>query len=252
MSWRICALRAALACVALALVAPAFGASARELRAVWPTVKTAVPWAAGALIVLGPLAYMRRQRRRLPRDPEASIESLRRLSRREFERVLGASFRLQGYAVGARGGSEPGVCLVLRKPGQKILVRCIHGTGGAVDVEAVRELHQVMSSEAASGGLIVTSEQLSPEARIWVADKPIGLIEGRALLELVSRGRARRPGSADPAERREPYLGPTLAELLDCPLCGAPMVLKQAAQPSQAELTFFGCSVPRCSGTRPA
>jgi restriction system protein len=215
-------------------------------------VKTAVPWATGALIVLGPLAYLRRQRRRFPSKPETSIESLRRLSRREFERVLSASFRLQGYAVDAREGSESGVRLVLRKPGQKILVQCIHGTNGSVDVEAVRELHQVMSSEAASGGLVVTSEQLSPEARLWVADKPIGLIEGRALLELVSRGGLRRPASTDPAERREPYLGPTLAELLDCPLCGAPMVLKQAAEPRQSEPTLFGCSVPRCAGTRPA
>jgi restriction system protein len=252
--WRTCAVRAVMVYAALAFVVPAFGASARELRAVWPALKTAMPWAAGVLLVLGPLAYMRRQRRRSPLDPESGIESIRRLARREFERLLGESFRLQGYTVEERGGSEPraGVCLVLRKPSQRILVRCIHRTGAQVGVEAVRQLHDVMSSEAASGGLVVTSEELSPDARTWVADKPIGLIEGRALLELVNRGRARRRGSTEVTQRREPYLGPPLAELLDCPLCGAPMVLKKGAQPSHAELAFFGCSVPRCPGTRPA
>ena len=238
----------------LAFAVPALGASAPQLRAAWPTLKTAVPWTAGALVVLGPLAYIRLVRRRPRSGAHFSIESIRRLSPREFERVLSESFQLQGYAVEQRGGSEPseGVCLVLRKPSQRILVRCIHRTGAQVGVEAARGLHEVMSFEGASGGLIVTSEELSAEAKAWVADKPIGLIEERALLELVNRGRGRKPRSAHVALRREPYLGPPLAELLDCPLCGAPMVLKQDQELSQPDATVFGCSVPHCPGTRPA
>ncbi len=241
--------------MALAFAVPAFGASAPQLRTAWPTLKTALPWTAGVLVVLGPLAYVRLVRRRPRSGVNFNIESIRRLSPREFERVLSDSFQLQGYAVEERGGSElsEGVCLVLRKPNQRILVRCIHRTGAQVGVEAARGLHELMSCEAASGGLIVTSEELSSEARAWVADKPIGLIEGRALLELVNRGKARKPRSANNiAPRREPYLGPPLAELLDCPLCGAPMVLKQDQQLSHPEAAFFGCSVPRCPGTRPA
>ncbi len=215
-------------------------------------IKTAIPWAAGALLVLGPLAYMRRVKRRPRLGEPSGIESIYRLSCRELERLLGESFRLQGYAVEEREPNESdGLCAVLRKSGQKIAVRCIHGTGLAIDVEAMSELHQAMSSEAASGGLIVTSEAVSSEAKAWVADKPIGLIEGRALLELVNRGRA-RAGSAEMTLRREPHLGPPLAELLDCPLCGAPMVRREREQHSQVAAAFFGCSVPRCPGTRPA
>jgi restriction system protein len=186
------------------------------------------------------------------REP-ASIESIRHLSRRELERVLAESFRLQGYAVEERETNQfgDGVCVVLRKPGQRIVVRCIHRTGLIVGVDAMSELHDIMSAEAASGGLVVTSEEVSSDARAWMADKPIGLIDGRALLELVNRGRA-RAASAERTLRREPHLGPPLAELLDCPLCGAPMVLKGGDQRSQAAAAFFGCSVPRCPGTRPA
>ncbi len=212
-----------------------------------------MPWAAGALLVFGPLAYMRRVKRRPRLGDRSTIESIRRLSRRELERVVGASFRLQGYAVEERETNEPSdaVCAVLRKPGQKIVVRCIHRTGVAIGVEAMSELHQIMSSETASGGLIVTSEEISSDATAWVAHKPIGLIEGRALIELVNRGKA-RIGSAEMTLRREPQLGPALAELLDCPLCGAPMVLREGEQQSQEAAAFFGCSVPRCPGTRPA
>jgi restriction system protein len=251
--WRAWTVRTALVYAAIALAAPAFGASARE-HAAWPTLKTAIAWAAGALLVLGPLVYVGRRKRGPLDEPESSIQSIQRLSHPEFERVIGESFRLQGYGVEEQRSakSRDGACLVLCKPGQRILVRCIHRTGAQVGVDAVRELHQLMSGEAASGGLIVTSEELTSDARAWVADKPIGLIEGRALLELVNRGRARRPRPAHLDLRREPYLGPPLAELLDCPLCGAPMVLKKREQPSHAELAFFGCSVPRCPGTRPA
>ena len=252
-SWRMCVARTAVLYLALAFGVPALGASAPQQRGTWPALKTVMPWAAGVLLVFGPLAYLRRVRRRPRRGVHSSIESIRRLSRREIEHVLGESFRLQGYAVEERETSESGdgVCVVLRKPGQKIVVRCIHRSGPAIGVEAMRQLHQIMSSEAASGGLIVTSDEVSSDAKAWVADKPIGLIEGPALLELVNRGRA-RTGSAKMTLRREPHLGPPLAELLDCPLCGAPMVLREGGQQSQLAAAFFGCSVPRCPGTRPA
>ncbi len=214
-------------------------------------LKTAMPWAAGVLLVFGPLAYMRRVKRRPRGGEHSSIESIRRLSSHALERVLGESFRLQGYAVEAREANKLGdVCIVLRKPGQRIVVRC-HRIGVPVGVEAMSELHQIMSSEAASGGLIVTSEEVSADAKAWVADKPIGLIEGRALLELVNRGKA-RAGSAEMPLRREPHLGPPLAELLDCPLCGAPMVRGEGERQSPVASVFFACSVPRCPGTRPA
>jgi len=221
------------------------------LRAAWPTLKTALPWTAGILAVAS-FSYLLVRRRRRPRlAANFNIASIRRLSLREFERVLSESFKLQGYMVEERGQVErsAGIVLTLLKPNQRILVRCVHRTSAQVGVEAARGLYEVMSLEAASGGLIVTSEALSSELRAWVADKPIGLIEERALLELLNRGRALKPRSTNSAPRREPHLGPPLAELLDCPVCGAPMVLKPDPQLTQEHV--FGCSVPRCPGTRP-
>jgi hypothetical protein len=237
------------AACAVALSAPARAGKAPEQRTALPALKTAVPWAAGAMLVLAPIVLARHLKRRASPKPDSSLAFLRQLSQREFERLLAQSFRAQGYDVEERPQADfrDGLRLVLRKPSQRILVRSLHRTSAQVGIEAVRGLHEVMSSEAASGGLIVTSEEVCPEARAWVAEKPIGLIEGRALLELINRGRSRRPGHVDVSPRREPYLGPLLAELLDCPLCGAPMVLRQ----TEAEAEVFGCSVPRCLGTRP-
>jgi len=242
-------------CFALLLAAPAFGARAPQPRAVWPTLQAAAPWGAAAgLLVLGPLIYMHWVRRRTPRARYSSLASIRRLPYRELERLLSESLRLQGYSVEERGASESGngACLVLRKPGQKIVVRYVHHAGAAVGLDAMGELHRIMSSEAATGGLIVTSGDVTPDAKAWTADKPIGLIEGRALLELVNRSRTQKPAYLHEMARREPHLGSTLAELLDCPLCGAPMVPQGGDQRSHSSARFFGCSVPRCPGTRPA
>jgi len=245
--------RRALACAAavcaVLLSPPACAGKAPEPRMALRTLKSAAPWAAAAILVLAPLVLARRLRRRASLKPDSSMMSLRRLSQNEFERVLAQSFRAQGYDVEERPRADPrdGLRFVLRKSDQRILVRSLHRTGAQVGLEAVRGLHEVMSSETATGGLIVTSEEVSSDARAWVAEKPIGLIEGRALLELINRGRGRRAGYADVSPRREPYLGPLLAELLDCPVCGAPMVLRQ----TEAQAEFFGCSVPRCLGTRP-
>jgi hypothetical protein len=253
--WWICWVRAAVLCFALALAVPAFGARGNQPRTIWPAVHSAAPWAAAAaLLVLGPLAYVHWVRRRPLRGGYPSIASIRCLSRHELKRLLGESLRLQGYAVEEREPDESGdgVWLVLRKPGQKIVVRYVHHGGAAVGVDAMSELHQIMSSEAATGGLIVTSDDVTPDAKVWMADKPIGLIEGRALLELVNRSRTQEPAALKRTVRREPHLGSTLAGLLDCPLCGAPMVLQASDQQSQSAAKFFGCSVPRCPGTRPA
>jgi hypothetical protein len=250
---RIWILRVIVLFLGLAFGVPAFSAGALQPRGAWLMLKTAMPWAAGALLVLGPLAYFGRVKRRPRFGDRSTMESIRRLSRSELELVVRASFRLQGYAVEERETNESGdgVCAVLRKPGQKIVVRCVHHTGLIVGVEAVSELHRIMSSEMASGGLIVTCEEIGASAKAWVAEKPIGLIEGRALIELVNRGRA-RTGSEAMTLRREPHLGPPLPELLDCPQCGAPMVLGGGGQQIQAAASFFACSVARCPGTRPA
>jgi hypothetical protein len=237
-----------LACVGLACALPAFGASDPALRGAGLLLQTAAPWAAAAMLLLALVAvHLGRLRGGRPLDPIASVEALRSLSRRDFDAILTESFRLQGYAVEGRPVTDDGVGLVLRKPDRKILVQCRRGIDPRVGAEAVRLLHEAMLAEAATGGLIVSCTELTPGARALAADKPIGLIEGRALLELVNRG---RPLAAPNATARyEPHFGLPPAELPDCPICGSPMIPTPARQNSGAATVLWNCSLRRCGGT---
>jgi hypothetical protein len=241
---------ACVACVGLAGTLPAFGASDPVARGPRLVLQTAAPWAAGAVLVFAPAAlYFGRLRRRRAFHPFGSVDVLRSLSRRDFEAALTESFRLQGYAVEGRAVSASGVGLLLRKPDRKILVQCRYGTDPQVGVEAVQRLHEAMVAEKATGGLIATCAALTPGARAFATDKPIGLIDGRALLELVNRGRPLVAQSGNTMIRNEPYLGLSVTQMQDCPLCGSVMVPAQEGQRGEAPAVLWNCSLRRCAGT---
>jgi restriction system protein len=236
------------ASVGLAYVLPAFGATDPALRGAALVLETAAPWAAGALLVFAPAAVYFGRRRR-PLNPIGSLDALRRLSRRDFDAVLTESFRLQGYAVEGRAVADDSIGLLLRKPDRKILVQCRHRTDPQVGVEAVRLLHETILAEGASGGLIVSCNDFTSGARALAADKPIGLIEGRALLELLTRGRPADPKARNATVRQEPHFGLPPSQLPDCPICGSPMVPTQDGQNSGAATVLWNCSLRRCDGT---
>jgi restriction system protein len=209
-------------------LAPAFIAQAADDLALSPLLPSAlqmVPWVSGLALLVAPVAWMRHKRRHLL-DSRASLESLRGLSWRDFRRLVGDGFRRQGYAVQPhpRAGPTGVFDLVLTKDTRKILVQCWHGDRAHAGLEAARLLHASMDAQSATGGLIVTSGTISAEGRAFSDDKPIALIEGRTLMELVLRTREVRSGGTGAPIRREPYLGISIEPSRECPRCGAVMV----------------------------
>jgi restriction system protein len=106
-----------------------------------------------------------------------------------------------------------------------------------------------MVAEGATGGLIVSCNEFTSDARALAADKPIGLIDGRALLELVTRGRPPDARTRNATVRHEPHFGLPPSQLPDCPICGSPMVPTQEGQHSGAATVLWNCSLRRCDGT---
>lgn len=56
----------------------------------------------------------------------------------------------------------------------------------SVGVSAVRDLYGTMLNEGASKGLLVTTSGYGPDAFNFAKDKPIELIDGGGLLDLLS------------------------------------------------------------------
>lgn len=142
-------------------------------------------------------------------DAQTGLESIRALSWQDFERLVGEGFRRLGYSVEEQGGATPdgGIDLVLRKDGAKTIVQCKHWRSRQVGVEPIRELYGVMVGEKADGVLFVASGDHTREAKTFAEGKPIGLIDGKGVLELVERVRSPAPsGLGGRAARKEPRL----------------------------------------------
>lgn len=203
-------------------------------------------YALPALFGLGALisGWRRAKLARLHASAARSAQDLDAMSWQDFEMLVGEYFRRQGFGVtdNGGGGADGGVDVVLRKGDAHYLVQCKHWRVLRVGVQPVRELYGVMAAHGATGGFVVTSGDFTEDAVRFADGLALTLINGQALRRSLRAQSDAGPDSA-PADQAPP----------DCPLCGAPMVLRQARQGATAGKQFWGCSryaQGQCRGTR--
>lgn len=188
-----------------------------------------------------------------------SLAELDAMSWKQFERLVGEAFRLQGYEVAEIGGGGPdgGVDLVLNRGSERFLVQCKQWKALKVGVDIVRELLGVVASKGATGGFVVTSGQYTREARAFAEGRNLTLIDGPALQQMIASVRGVPAAAPDKAPTAaESPVTPTTATPApatpDCPVCGKVMVRRVARLGGNAGSEFWGCTdYPQCKGTRP-
>ncbi len=190
------------------------------------------------------------ERRRLGRLAQASAdpEILAGLFWTDFEKVIAHGFSTHGFSAQLTAdGADGGVDIVLEREGQRFLVQAKHWRARTVGVEVLRVLYGVMCADGAAGGYVVTSGGFTKAASDFARGKPIWLISGQRLRDLLAAGRAGTGGRLE-AERLP---APVAASDVLCPLCERPMVLREAGRGVHRGKRFFGCSgFPACSGIR--
>lgn len=196
-------------------------------------------------------AIGRCKRRGLVAEVAASADgaALRSMSWRDFELLVGESFRLLGYTVTETGGGGPdgGIDLKLTRDTETFLVQCKQWKAYKVSVNVVRELYGVMAAQGVAGGFVVTSGVFTADARSFVQGRNIELIDGPALkkmIDAVKQSKKRWVAST-------PVTEPIAAVEPVCPRCGGAMVKRVAKQGANAGKAFWGCtSYPQCRGGR--
>lgn len=147
-------------------------------------------------------SFIGRGRRRQLLDSQTGIDSLRRMSWRQFEQLVGEAFRRQGYAVEETGlgGADGGIDLILRKGGKTTLVQCKQWQNWQVGVKVVREMYGLLMHHQAAAVKIVALGDYTPDAHRFAQGKPIELIHGGELIATVrslQKTRARATISLD-------------------------------------------------------
>jgi restriction system protein len=166
------------------------------------------------------------------------------MSWRQFEQLVGESFRLQGFSVLEMGGTGPdgGVDLILHKDGKRYLCQCKHWKTWAVGVGVVRELKGVIAAQEAEGGYVITGGHFTREAEVFARKCGIELIDGLSLERMILLVTA-----TDGAKKAEPENG--RQENPNCPRCGAAMEEKVAQRGALKGQPFWSCSTyPKCRG----
>ena len=103
----------------------------------------------------------------------------------------------------------------------------------------------LLNHDAADAVKVFSVGKYTPDARRFARGKPIELVTGAALLNLVRKVQnAQKRYAAD-----APGPVPTLANTMECANCGAEMLKRENRSTKQA---FWGYpNYPRCRGTRP-
>ena len=175
-------------------------------------------------------------------ESQTSIESIRSLSWQAFEGLVSEAYRRRGFSVeqSLAGGADGGVDLILRKDGEITVVQCKRWRTLAVGAPVIREQYGVMMHEKAHKVIVGTSGHFTREAEDFAAGKPMQLVDGEQLLDLI-RGVQTQPRKVVPAS----------TQTITCPKCGGSMILRTAKRGSKAGKSFWGCSTyPACNGTR--
>lgn len=250
--WWVSVTLAVIAYVALAYGAPSLNLSNPFLQ---PIAKITAPLlalpAALLLLALAVASALAALYRRRLLDRQRDLESLRQTTWQDFERLVGEVYRRQGYRVveTGGGGADGGIDLKLIKDGETWLVQCKRWRQEKVGVKVARELFGVVAAEKATGGILITTSGFTPDATGFAQDKPLKLMDGVALLDMiraVQKSDTPAAIAAPPPTLRESDIAPR------CLQCGSPMVRRIARQGRNAGQAFLGCSrFPECRATQP-
>ncbi len=207
------------------------------------------PWVALLLLIPAPFSLFNSIRKKRLLDKQKDIESIRSLTWKQFEELVGEAYRRQGYSVLENEGAGPdgGVDLWLRKDGNRYLVQCKQWKTLKVGVKVVREMYGLVTAHQAAGAILITSGMFTQEAKTFARSKPLDLVEGQQLAAMIDSVRNSAP------IRKEPMVAPKVTVSTEplCPSCGTEMVLRTAKKGSNASQQFWGCSnYPKCRGTR--
>jgi restriction system protein len=132
------------------------------------------------------IAYVEPKRRDQPGQTLTGPESLRELSLDDIESLLAGAYGRLGYDIidDPEYGGARGVDVRLYKDGRLALVQTKYWRD-EITQAMVSALCDVVAAEKAAQGIIVTTGKVAPEARRFAQGKPLTLIDGPALWELV-------------------------------------------------------------------
>ncbi|MEA5126086.1 restriction endonuclease [Xanthomonas floridensis] len=202
------------------------------------------------------VSYLGARRRRRFLETRTTLESLAAGGWRQFERLVGEAFRRQGYSVEETGlgGADGGIDLILRKDGRRTLVQCKQWKRQQVGVGVVREMFGLLAHHQAHAVKIVCVGTYTDDAERFAVGKPIEMISGEQLLEMI-RGLQEdvmaqpvpTPVRVEPVFASTKFTASATIATPSCPRCGSALVHRRNWRTNEHFLRYS--LFPKCRGT---
>ena len=142
-----------------------------------------------ALALLAPVtfSFLRSNRRKKLDELKNEIQSIQDLSWQQFKDLTAEAYRRTGYTIMESSSftTDPSVDLVLRKSAKLYLVQCRYWQNRKLGVREARNLFSLMHDKQASGAFLLTTGIFTYEARHYAVGRPVTLVDGVELVELL-------------------------------------------------------------------
>lgn len=174
-------------------------------------------------------------------NSRSTLEKIRSMKPDEFEEFIAHMFQKLGYGTEKIGGSyDGGIDVIAEKDGVKHYIQCKKFVTQQVAVGAIRDFYGAVTDKLTNAkAFFITTNVFTLEAEKFAEGKPIELIDGKKLMELV------KLSGIEVADSNRPIFGSVIPE--KCPWCGSALVLRTAKKGSNAGGNFYGCSnFPKC------
>jgi restriction system protein len=146
------------------------------------------PFLSGIILATAVVSAFNCRRKGQLLEKQKGDGSIRPISWREFEELVGEAYRKKGCQVtetggdGADGGFDP----ALRKNGGHLLVQCKNWRMDKAGVKVLRELYRVFAAKGAPEEIVICSGTFTEEASDFARGKPEEPAEGTALAPMVN------------------------------------------------------------------
>lgn len=185
-----------------------------------------------------------------PKPDKWTIDLIRKLEWKSFEDLCKGYIDAKGYrAEVSRQGADGGIDIFLYKDNFSQtqpfgIIQCKAWNSYKVGVKPLRELFGVMAAEKAPLGVFITSGEYTDEALLFSQGKPLKLLTGQSLLELIE---------SLPQDKQQRLLDEIASgdyTTPSCPSCGTKMVQRKSSKGTNKGNIFWGCSnYPKCRNT---
>ena len=144
-----------------------------------------------ALALLSPVTFslLRSSRKKKLHDLKNELQAIQELSWHDLKTQVSEAFRSRGYIIMESSAftADPSIDLVMRKSANLYLVQCRYWLNRKLGIREVKNLYSLMHDKHASGVFLLTTGIFSNEARHYAAGRPINLVDGIELVELLAK-----------------------------------------------------------------